>query len=113
MSPPTNALSTNVPSSNYSEINTSSVSVYFGIDVFRLIASFFDNPKDVVHLGLVNKYHLKQLLPYAPLWDPFLRKYFPDSYARLKPHHESLVLYKRLTNAAHNMEGGKLSSSNS
>ena len=108
---PNTSHSLNNPTINRPVTNTpSSVSDFVPIDIFRLIASFFDNPKDVIHLGSINLHLLTHLLPSDILWDSLLDRHFPDSYAKLKLHNnslDSLALYKGLTNIVHNMKAGK------
>jgi WD40 repeat protein len=76
------------------------------IDIQRLICSFLNDPKDVVHFGLISK-RLSALLSDTLLWNSLLHKHFPDSYAKLKSREEGLSLYKRLSHIENNIRDGK------
>ena len=76
------------------------------VDMLRLICSFLDSPKDVVHFGLASK-RLNVLLSDTAVWNLFVHKHFPDSYTKLKSETESLGLYQHLTTMTHNIETGK------
>jgi hypothetical protein len=71
--------------------------------IYRLICSFLDNPKDIVHYGLTNR-HCSVILSDNKIWTLCLRNHFPESYFKLKStpgtgtwwkNHASLV-YKAL-----------------
>jgi WD40 repeat protein len=79
---------------------------YPSTDILRLICSFLDTPKDVVHFGLANR-RLTVLLTDNELWNSLLHKHFPDSYAKLESRAESSDAYKRLTNIVYHMKAGK------
>ena len=76
------------------------------LDILRRICSFLDNPKDVVHFGLANRY-LRVLLTDTELWNSLLYKHFPDSYANLKSQTEGLALYKHLIKIVYHMNAGE------
>jgi WD40 repeat protein len=75
------------------------------IDVLRLICFFLDNPKDVVHFGLANRC-LTVLFSDVELWNAFVHKHFPFSYAKLELRREGLSCYKRLTIIRSNIRSG-------
>jgi WD40 repeat protein len=92
--------------SNIQKQDTYSISKYLPIEVLRLICSNLDDPKNVIHFGLANRY-LNILFSDVPLWNSFLYKHFPDSHANLESDAKSLALYKQRTNAAHNIKNVK------
>src|SRR5690349_16747698 len=78
--------------------------------VIDKICRYLNNARDVVRLALTNRKFCSLVLNNslsAPLWNLFLRKDFSNSYTAPKSETESLPLYQRLKNAAHNMEVGK------
>jgi len=77
------------------------------IDVLRLICSFLSDCQDVVHFGLANRRLSVLLLSDTQLWNLFLHKYFPNSYAKHQSETEGLSLYKHLTNISNNIKTGK------
>ena len=92
---------------NRSIANASSIIKTLPLDILGKIAFFFDKCKDAVYLGSAHP-RFYCLLSYAPLWDRFFQKDFPDSYAKLQPSLEkSPALYKQLMNIDYNMKAGK------
>ena len=77
------------------------------IDVLRLICSFLSGSQDVVHFGLANRRLTVLLLSDTALWNLFLHKHFPNSYAKHQSEIEGLNLYKHLTNISNNIKTGK------
>ena len=77
------------------------------IDVLRLICSFLSDCQDVVHFGLANRRLSVLLLSDTQLWNLFLHKHFPNSYANHQSDIEGLSLYKHLTNISNNIKTGK------
>lgn len=72
------------------------------LELWRLIAVFLDDPKDIVHLGLGNR-HLRVLLSDALLWKSLLLKHFPIQ-ANSTSEADSLSVYKQQVKVACNVK---------
>ena len=75
---------------------------YFTIDLL-----FLNDSPDVVHFGLANRRLTVLLFSDTALWNLFLHKHFPNSYANHKSKIESLSLYQRLTHISNNIKTKK------
>ena len=73
------------------------------IDVWRRIAAFLDDPKDVVHFGLGNR-RLTVLLSDGTLWRSLLLTHFPNFQASLISDANSLSVYKQQVTVASNIK---------
>jgi WD40 repeat protein len=98
-------------SSSVTSVNSNILQQYFDfkdnqppIDLLRLICSFLDSPKDIVHLGLANR-RLTVLLSDVELWNSILHKHF--SYAKLESKAEGPAFDERLTNIGHPIQSAK------
>ena len=78
----------------------------FPMDILRLICSFLDDPKDVIHFGLAN-WHFSVLLSDKELWNSLVHKHFPSSCTESKLKAGALSLYKHRVDVAYNIKNGK------
>ena len=102
MSPPV----TLVRNFNTTQQYTAFIDQFPPVDILRLICSFLDDPKDVVHFGLANR-RLNIFLSDTELWKSFLHKYFPSACVEPKLKVGALNLYKYLRNIERNIKTGK------
>jgi WD40 repeat protein len=76
-------------------------------DIFRSICSYL-RVYDLVQLGTADRHLYSQIFLDPPLWNIFLRKYFPGSCVDSQlGGKEPLDLYKHLARVEHNMRAGK------
>ena len=103
MSAITNVSPIHLRNASSCETHASSIINGLPIEVLQLIASFVHDPKDIGRLALAHR-QLSLLFSDGDIWDLFLRKDFPDSYATVPSKAKTPALYRQLANEAHHFE---------
>src|SRR5690349_7413858 len=92
------------PIINYSITNNSSVANLIPKEIWQKIASFLNDYKDVIHLGLSNRHVCIAVLFDVPLWELFCKRDFPDSSNKLQSNLSAPALYKQLAIVSNHMK---------
>src|SRR5690349_19084385 len=92
------------PIINYSITDSSSLADLVPKEIWQKIASFLNDCKDVIHLGLSNRHLCVALLFDVPLWEIFCQRDFPDSSTHPQSNLPAPALYKQLAIVANHMK---------
>jgi WD40 repeat protein len=76
-------------------------------DIWQLICSHLETPRDVARMGLTNHRLFVRIFLNPSIWDAIVQKYFPDSHANSQSKAKGLALCQHLTTIENNRKTGR------
>jgi hypothetical protein len=76
-------------------------------DIWQLICSHLETPRDVARMGLTNHRLFVRIFLNPSIWDAIVQKYFPDSHANSQSKAKGSALCQHLTNVENNKKTGR------